>query len=417
MNKFTSWLEKHFVPVMNKANGNIWVITIKDSINLLLPVIMLGSFFCLLSILEEYVTLPFSFWTGYEWTIGKLSLFISFLIPFNYCEKKKFRNHRFAAAIAGLTLFMIVATPQIEASESIGFSSSALGAGGMFVSIIIGVIVSLVFQVFHNFSFFKKDSILPGFVKNMFDLMIPLGVITLLGWLGVLVVNIDVYALIQSLFKPLTSFIQTLPGWILFDFALVFLYSLGISNWVLSPITEPVTLAAIAGNVLLASNGMANASDLNMFTQELRFSTYMMIGGTGCTLPLVFMLLRAKSQKLKTLGKVGLVPSLFNINEPIVYGCVAWNPLLMIPMWLTAIVLPCVIWFFTKIVVFAPIPDMVFNLWYCPYPISTWLITRSLNAILLMLLCFSIAALIYYPFFKVYDKQETELEQKELECK
>ena len=410
MKKFTTWLEDRFVPVMNKANGNIWVLTIKDSINLLLPVIMLGSFFCLLSILEEYITLPFSFWTGYDWTIGKLSLFISFLIPFNFCEKKKYRNHRFAAAISGLIIFMIVATPQIETSKDIGFSSSALGAGGMFVAIITGVLVSLVFEILHSFSFFKKDSVLPGF-----DMMIPMGLIVLVGWLGVQVGNIDVYAIIQEAFKPLTSFIQTLPGWILFDFALVFLYSLGISNWVLSPITEPVTLAAIAANVLMASEGVANASDLNMFTQELRFSTYMMIGGTGCTLPLVFMLLRAKSQKLKTMGRVGLVPSLFNINEPIVYGCIAWNPLLMIPMWLTAIILPCVIWVFTKIIAFAPIPAMVFNLWYCPYPVSTWLITRSINAILLMLICFVIAAMIYYPFFKVYDKQEYEQEQKALQ--
>ena len=255
MKKFTTWLEDRFVPVMNKANGNIWVLTIKDSINLLLPVIMLGSFFCLLSILEEYITLPFSFWTGYDWTIGKLSLFISFLIPFNFCEKKKYRNHRFAAAISGLIIFMIVATPQIETSKDICFSSSALGAGGMFVAIITGVLVSLVFEILHSFSFFKKDSVLPGFVKNMFDMMIPMGLIVLVGWLGVQVGNIDVYAIIQEAFKPLTSFIQTLPGWILFDFALVFLYSLGISNWVLSPITEPVTLAAIAANVLMASEG------------------------------------------------------------------------------------------------------------------------------------------------------------------
>lgn len=411
MKKLTEWLEKYFVPVMNKVNGNIWILTIKDSINLLLPVIMLGSLFCLLSIIEEYVSLPFSFWTPYDWTIGKLSLYISFLIPLTYCEKKRYRNHRFAAAIAGLILFMIIVTPQIEASEAIGFSSSALGAGGMFVAIIAGVIVSLVFEFFHKFSFFKEESVLPGFVKNMFDMMVPLGVITLAAWLGIQVANIDLYTMVQAVFKPLTSFIQTLPGWILFDFALVFLYSLGISNWVLSPITEPVTLAAIAANVALVSSGVAGAADLNVFTQEMRFSTYMMIGGTGCTLPLALMLLRAKSQKLRTLGKVGLVPSIFNINEPVVYGCIAWNPLLMLPMWLTAVILPCVIWFFTKVIEFAPIPSMVFSMWYCPYPICTFLITRSLAAVILMLLCFFIAALLYYPFFKVYDKQEYANEQ------
>ena len=123
------------------------------------------------------------------------------------------------------------------------------------------------------------------------------------------------------------------------------------------------------------------------------------LGGVGATLSLTLLcLFKAKSDQYRALGKLGIGASLFNINEPIVYGCIAWNPLLMIPMWLTAIILPCVIWVFTKIIAFAPIPAMVFNLWYCPYPVSTWLITRSINAILLMLICFVIAAMIYYPF-------------------
>ncbi len=88
MQKLISWLENSFAPKMNKISNMIWIVTIKDSVLQILPFIFLGSIFCCLAIIEDYVTLPFSFWTPFGWTMGKVSLLISFLIPFNYCEKK-----------------------------------------------------------------------------------------------------------------------------------------------------------------------------------------------------------------------------------------------------------------------------------------------------------------------------------------
>ena len=105
------------------------------------------------------------------------------------------------------------------------------------------------------------------------------------------------------------------------------------------------------------------------------------------------------------------MPAVFNINEPVVFGCVAWNPIMMIPMWLTSIVLPLVIWVFTKVIPFAPIPTIVVDMWYCPFPICTWLTTQSIKGILLMILCAVIGTVIWYPFFKTYEKQEIQNEQ------
>lgn len=47
---------------------------------------------------------------------------------------------------------------------------------------------------------------------------------------------------------------------------------------------------------------------------------YLLIGGVGSTLPLAFLLLRSKAVHLRTIGKMGTVPGLFNINEPILFG-------------------------------------------------------------------------------------------------
>jgi len=413
MNKIMKWLEEKLVPIMDKINSNIWIVVIKETINAVLPIIMLGSVFCLLWVFNKYLNLPIQFWDGYAWTFGKISLYVSFILPFYYCEKKRYRNLRFAAAIAGVILFAIVASPTINAEGSIGLSSDCFGAGGMFVALTTGVIVSLIFELFHKFSFFKESSVLPSFIKNMFDMMIPIGVTFVLGWIPVLIMGLDLYAIIQSLFLPLIAILNTLPGFCLYQFLAHFLYSLGISNWIMAPVVTPTGLANIASNAELAAAGLATAQNLSLFTAEVRLSSYLGIGGLGSTLALVIMMMFSKSKKLKSLGRVGILPSIFNINEPIVYGCIAWNPIMMIPFLIVSLTGPCVVWLFTKVIEFAPIPTTVFSMWYCPYPVCTWLTTGSIRGIILFLIMFALSALIYYPFFKLNEKHELELEEAE----
>lgn len=185
-------------------------------------------------------------------------------------------------------------------------------------------------------------------------------------------------------------------------FVVCFLYSLDISTWVLTPVLNPVLLAAIQAKI----DGTAT----NLVTDPTIYSAYLWIGGIGCTMPLVFMLMRSKSKKLKALGTASVAPTVFNINEPIVFDCIAWNPLLMIPMWLQGIILPLIVWLLTKVIAFAPIPMEMFQMWYCLFPIATWLTTRSVSGLLLMVLIFVVASAIWYPFFKAYEKQEMEKE-------
>ncbi|MFR0979209.1 MAG: PTS sugar transporter subunit IIC, partial [Holdemania filiformis] len=67
---------------------------------------------------------------------------------------------------------------------------------------------------------------------------------------------------------------------------------------------------------------------------------------------------------------------------------------------------------------FAPIPVTDFSGFWCmPFPFVTWLGTQSLNAVILMLGLFVVSWLIYYPFYKVYEKQEIENERIALESK
>lgn len=410
MKGIINWLETSFAPKMSKVNNNVWVVTLKDSIMQTLPFILLGSVFCLFAILNNYFPSLPSFWAPFGWTMGKISLFIAFLIPFNLMEKKRLRKQRLIAGMTGLILFLMVITPQYVKDGTIGFGHDALGAGGMFIAIFCGIFTGIVMGAFGKFSFFKKDSVIPDFVRSWFDSMLPIAIVICTGWIVVLLMNVDIYNIILSIFMPLAGLMETPYGFTIIMFLHCFLYSMGISSWVLTPVTKPVFLAAITTNVALAAAGVTAASSLNVVTSETIYSAYLWIGGIGCTLPLVFMMAASKSKSLNALGKACLVPGILNINEPVVFGAIAWNPIMMFPMWLQGIILPIIVWIFTKVIAIAPIPTMLFDLWYCPFPISTWITTRSVTGFILLLIIAVVSTAIWYPFFKAYEKQRIEEE-------
>lgn len=402
MQKFIDWMEVHFAPPMNKVNRNVWVLTLKDSIMQVLPMILVGSLVTVLSILKNFLPWFPNLSTISSYTMGLLSVFIAFLIPFNYMEKKKINKMRLIAGMSGITLFMII----VKLQEVSVLQFKYFGAGGMFVSIIAGIYVAFIMGIAGRYSFFKQDSAIPDFVRVWFDAIIPILVVTVTGWLAVYVLQLDLYQILLNIFMPITSFAQTLPGFLLITFLGVFLYSMGISGWVLFPITKPIFLAGITANMAaVAAGGVAK----NIVTAEVLYSGWVAIGGIGATLPLVIMLVRSKSKRLKALGSASLVPGIFNINEPVIFGAVAWNPILMVPLWLQGIILPLITYVVLDMGV-VNIPAAVFDMWYCPFPISTWIVSQDLSGLVLFAVVATVSTLIWYPFFKMYEKQQVESE-------
>lgn len=394
MEKFMSWLQDSFAPRMNKVSRNIWITTLKDTMLQVLPFIFAGSIFCLGTIIENFVSLPFSFWTPFGWTMGLLSLFVAFLIPVNFCEKKRLRKTRLVAALCGVSVYLISITPQVIADNVVGFTDSALGAGGMFCAIVTGIYVCLIFNLFGKFSFFKEDSVIPDFVRQWFDSLLPIIIAVFVMFLIVQVAGVNLYAVVVAFFSPLEAFLNTWWGMALFWFITCFIYSMGISGWVLAPIQTPVQMSTIAANLALIAAGTATAENLGIFNYTLMFQTYMWWGGIGCTFPLVLLLMRSRSQRLKALGRACIAPAIFNINEPVVFGCVAWNPLLMVPMWINGAVIPLFTYLGVKVLQIAPFNNIQFDLWYCPYPIGTWISTQSFVAVIFVICSMLLAGLI-----------------------
>ena len=142
------------------------------------------------------------------------------------------------------------------------------------------------------------------------------------------------------------------------------------------------------------------------------FSRYHHIGGQGATLPLAFYMLFAKSKRYRVLGKATLVPSIFNINEPLQYGAVVGNPFMLIPTVLIAIILPAFsyLWFTFG---WGTINYVNFDMNFAPNAISAFMMSGGdFRNVILVCINLLIAAIIWFPFFKVADKAELQKERE-----
>lgn len=168
MDKLIKWLENSFAPKLQKITNLTWIVVIKDSMMQLLPFILAGSIFCVGTILNDYIPALPSFWTPFGWTMSKIGLMASFLIPFNYCEKKRFRKQRILAGFTGMMLFMICIDPQ--SAEEMGQGHSLYGANGMFVAIFTAL--SLVWSLVRSLSSLSSKRI-PSFPTSFVSGLTP----------------------------------------------------------------------------------------------------------------------------------------------------------------------------------------------------------------------------------------------------
>jgi cellobiose PTS system EIIC component len=405
VNTFINWMNQNFTPIMNKITRNVWVSSIQEAIMAILPLILVGSLITLISILNNYFSKMPNFSPITTFSFGLISLFVALLVPYFIMEKKKKNDRKIISGLTGLSLFLMLLTPKLTDDGGITFTLERFGGNGMFVALIVGLLVGAIMYLFSKFSFFKGSSSLPDFIIIWFDTVIPITILLLFGWIFTFQLNVDLYDLILKAFEPLTMIAQSFTGFVFITFLGIFFYSFGISPWILYPIIFPIWLEGIQSNI----DGAAQ----NIHTMET-LTAWVWIGGMGSTLPLVLMMLfLAKSSQLKAISKVTIVPSLFNINEPVIFGApVAFNPILMIPMWLNGLIIPAITYVVLNLD-FVTIPERLFQLWYMPVGISSMLINSDFRGLILLAVVVVVSWLIWFPFFKVYDMQQFKKEQEQ----
>ena len=293
--------------------------------------------------------------------------------------------------------------PTGENADSISALLGNLGPTGIAVGMVVGLFVAIVFHLWGKLNFLA-DSSIPDFVTGWINIIVP-NVISLgIAMILIFVLHINLFDVILAAFKPVAQIGQTLPGFILICFIPAFFYTMGVSSWLWGAVTTPIFMAGIQGNIEAVAAGLPAT---NIVTSESVFTlAFITMGGMCATLGLNVWMCFSKSKQLKTLGRVFLAPSIFNINEPVMFGApVVFNPLLMLPAWINSIFGAVYVWVLMSTDLLH-IPTKMIQVGQIPAPFCSVMITEDLRAILWWVVLFVIYMVIWYPFFKAYEKQK-----------
>ena len=215
----------------------------------------------------------------------------------------------------------------------------------------------------------------------------------------------NIHAFITQLVQaPMMKLGSSLPFFIILYMFMNLCWFFGIHGAAVYSAVQPIVTAINLQNLTAFQNGEALP---NMYANWVLF---LKIGGLGTTVGLcIYMAFCAKSKRYQSLGKMALVPSLFNINEPLCFGMpLMLNPMMFIPLVCNPLICGLIAYGAMNSGLVAYCRGITLP-WTTP-PLLNGFLQGGLGVMLLQLVCLLVATLMYIPFFKVMDKQAVECE-------
>ena len=410
--KFEKWLEKWLMPLADKLQSQKHLQALKNGMMPLMSIIMVGCFSLLVAVLPSMfgvkvpgnvtatLTLPFNL------TLGLLSIYAAGTIA--YSLSKQYNLDALCGVLTAIIVQVILCGELIDGKLDVTY----LDAKGLFVGMIIGLLTVEVtrFLMNHNITFNMPDTVPPLIIK-VFQSIIPMFVNVMLFYaVGLLIKSSTGMNAAQLLIKVLMPAINSLDN----PFALVILVLITQLLWffgihgmaVTMPIYLPLATQYLASN---AAAKLAGTPLQHVFTYGF-YLNFVLLTGSGITGGLVFWLLRSKSEHLKSVGKLALIPAIFNINEPVTFGVpIVLNPVMFIPFVIGPAICSLVAYFpFYWGWLAKPYIDPPMAM---PSIIAGFLTNMDWRSIVLVIFICVLSAAIYYPFFKVLEREELEKER------
>lgn len=290
--------------------------------------------------------------------------------------------------------------------EDLGYvmQMSKLGSAGLFVGIIVAIFAVEVYRLTTTTGFkIRMPEAVPESVARSFEALTPAAIIIFTLTILTYWLKIDLHDIIGSVIKPILKFSDSWFSVILIVFMITFFWSFGIhGDSIVGSVVRPLWLMLLEQN----ATALANGQPVPHIAAEPLYQWFVWIGGSGTTIGFALLLLfKSKSAYGKTLGKAAILPSIFNINEPIIFGApIVLNPTLLPPFIIVPIVNATIAYFAMA----AGLVNRVTSTppWTLPGPIGAFLATNGdFRALILNVILIVISIIIYYPFFNVYEKK------------
>lgn len=411
MGALENFLNKYLGPIAEWMDKNAYLSAIKKAMVAMTPLLIIGSFCLIPDALPNYIGTdnPISVWIQANSSLitmpntvgmGMMALYVTVIIAYHLSQHYKLDVP--GTVSMALIAFLLMA---VDFDENGGLVTTFLGAKGLFVAMVSSILAVEIYRWCkkRNFTIKMPESV-PDFVSSSFA-MIPLSVITVGFFLVVRILCVNVLGIMPPLI--FTNLLAPLVGSMDNPLAVTFLQMLrcllfffGIHPSVLSPITSPISTQFLAENIAaVQAGGVAT----HFFTPgpESAFGNFT---GTGVTFGLVFWCMFSKSSAQKKIGRLALVPALFGINEPILFGApIVLNPIFFIPYVIFGGILGTIPYW---MMYFGILDCSIFTPPYVGVFLEGFLTNLDYMSIVANAIQMVLSILVWFPFFKIYEKSE-----------
>lgn len=424
MDSMQSGLEKVMGPFAQKLSESKIISALTAGMMSSMPITLGVAAFAILG------NLPIPFWQNFLTSTGMgqhmldivagtsslLALYIVPTIAYHYAKNEK--ENGLTAAVLALAAFVVLQPQNITLGDQTvaGLLQSNLGSNGIFVGMITAILIGMSYSKLmkKNIKLKLPSSVPPNVSESLsptFVAMIIFFGVFAVRYLAGLTPYGNIFDLVSNVVaKPVMLFGANPWAMIAFHCFMNICWFFGIHPAPILSVYIPVLMSAGTANTEAFLAGTPSA-ELPFLTFSLLYG-FCYIGGTGSTLSLAFSMYTAKSERYKVFRNIAVVPNIFNINEPMIFGMpIMLNPIFFIPMILSSLVGGLMgyaaLEFFAVGSAFNPTISLP---WVMP-PFIGPFITGGWKLGVAVLVVIFVQMFIWYPFFKIADNQALKEEQ------
>jgi PTS system cellobiose-specific IIC component len=293
------------------------------------------------------------------------------------------------AVLLGVSVAAFVLALPREALRSFTAFAATLGTSGLFTAIVCCLATAGALSLCRT----RKPAGLPYWLSG--------AVLVLAVSTALFLAHISVAEILAAVLSPLGLLGDSFIALFLITAIEAILWLFGIHG--------PALLAALVLPVYLKFQfeNTAAFAHHEALPHLVTVSTFLFVfpGGAGATLPLIALLLRSRVPRLRKFAYATILPSLVNVNEPVMFGLpIVYNPVLGIPYVLAPLALVCTTYAAMALqLVRAPIYYVPSTL---PLFVNVVLATFDWRSCVLIAVNVAVAGAIYLPFVRMYERIE-----------
>lgn len=348
-------------------------------------------------------------------TMNMMGIYISFFIGLRWGKVCGLSGYT-GGIVSGAVFLAFMPQQSFEDIPMASFiNTSYMGSNGIFVAILLGLIVPKVTAILMSKLEIKLPDMVPPMVADSLSPMFAAIVLFTAVWFAKWGLSFTPWGNLFDMINTLIGTPVTIVGASPLAYIIVcslqsIFWFFGVHPNVMLNFYAPVIMACSAANTeaIIAGEALPYGA-----WAVVALGTA--IGGQANALGISISLLFTKSERFKAIRGIALVPSLFNISEPLMFGLpVVLNPMYFIPFVLNIPVCAIVVQALYALGLGAAFNPTIQLPWVLPQPVIAFM-QGGIGCLVISVAVLAVSVLMYTPFTLMADRQALREEQAALE--